>query len=52
MIILSYKPGGRFAELHDIFFGIINSLKNLIQKCFFWPKAKGKLVVSKEPLLY
>lgn len=41
MVILGCKPKGRFTEQHDIFFGIGNSLKNLIpQMNFFWPEAQ------------
>lgn len=45
--MLGCKPIGRFTEQHDIFFGIGNSLKNLIpQMKFFWPEAKGKLHID------
>ncbi|MFV5689231.1 DUF1543 domain-containing protein [Flavobacterium sp. ZT3R25] len=47
MLMLGCKPIGRFTEQHDIFFGIGNSLKNLIpQMKFFWPEAKGKLHID------
>ncbi|WP_394364615.1 DUF1543 domain-containing protein [Flavobacterium gawalongense] len=36
MIILGCTPIGRFAEQHDIFFGIGNSLKNLIPQMIFF----------------
>ncbi len=45
--MLGCKPVGRFTEQHDIFFGIGNSLKNLIpQMKIFWPEAKGKLHID------
>ncbi|MBC7494286.1 MAG: DUF1543 domain-containing protein [Flavobacterium sp.] len=40
MIMLGCRPRGRFTEQHDIFFGIANSLKDLIpQFSNFWPNA-------------
>jgi hypothetical protein len=47
MIILGCTPIGRFTEQHDIFFGIGNSLKDLIpQMKTFWPEAKGQLHID------
>lgn len=47
MIMLGCKPIGRFTEQHDIFFGIGNSLKELIpQMKAFWPEAKGKIHID------
>jgi len=47
MIMLGCKPEGRFTEQHDIFFGIGNSLLELIpQMKAFWPEAKGKIHID------
>ena len=47
MVMLGCTPKGRFTEQHDIFFGIGNSLKNLIpQMKAFWPEAKGKIHID------
>lgn len=47
MIMLGATPKGRFTEQHDIFFGISNSLKDLIpQMIHFWPEAKGKIHID------
>ena len=47
MIMLGCRPKGRFTEQHDIFFGIGNSLKDLIPEMkAFWPEAKGKIHVD------
>ena len=47
MIMLGCRPKGRFTEQHDIFFGIANSLKDLIPEMkAFWPEAKGKIHVD------
>lgn len=47
MILLGCKPIERITEQHDIFFGIGNSLKNLIlQIKTFWPEAKGQLHID------
>lgn len=47
MILVGCKPSGRFIEQHDIFFGIGNSLKELIlQINEFWPEAKGNLHID------
>ncbi|MFH6970827.1 DUF1543 domain-containing protein [Flavobacterium petrolei] len=47
MIMLGCVPEGRFTEQHDIFFGIGNSLKELIPHInLFWPEAKGKIHID------
>ena len=46
-IMLGCKPPGRLTKQHDIFFGIGNSLKELIPPMkFFWKEAKGKIHVD------
>jgi hypothetical protein len=47
MIMLGCRPKGRFTEQHDIFFGIGNSLKELIPNMkSFWPEAKGQIHID------
>jgi hypothetical protein len=47
MLMLGCKPKGRFTEQHDIFFGIGNSLKELVpQMKIFWPEAKGQIHID------
>lgn len=47
MIMLGCKPEGRLTEQHDIFFGIGNSLKELIPSMKnFWKEAKGKIHID------
>lgn len=47
MIMLGCKPKGRFTEQHDIFFGIANSLVDLVEEMkHFWPEAKGKIHID------
>ena len=47
MIMIGCKPKGRFTEQHDIFFGIGNSLADLVpQMKAFWPEAKGKIHID------
>ncbi len=47
MIMLGCKPEGRYTEQHDIFFGIANSLKDLVPEMnLFWPEAKGKIHID------
>lgn len=44
MALLGCKPEGRHTEQHDIFFGIANSIKDLVPEMIaFWPEAKGKI---------
>ena len=47
MVMLGCKPKGRYTEQHDIFFGIGETLKELIpQMKAFWPEAKGKIHID------
>jgi len=47
MIMIGCRPKGRFTEQHDIFFGIGNSLSDLVpQMKAFWPEAKGKIHID------
>jgi len=47
MLMLGCKPKGRFTEQHDIFFGIGESLFELIpQMKAFWPDAKGRIHID------
>jgi len=47
MIMLGCRPEGRCTEQHDIFFGIGNSLKELIPHMkHFWPEAKGRIHID------
>ncbi|MES2417838.1 MAG: DUF1543 domain-containing protein [Bacteroidota bacterium] len=47
MILLGATPNGRNTEQHDVFFGIGNSIKELIPEMIaFWPEAKGKIHVD------
>lgn len=47
MIMLGCKPKGRYTEQHDIFFGIANSLLDLVEEMKqFWPEAKGKIHID------
>ena len=47
MVLLGGKPKGRHTEQHDMFFGIAESLKELIpQFNQFWPEAKGRMHVD------
>ena len=47
MIMLGCRPKGRYTEQHDIFFGIGNSLKDLIPSMnAFWPEAKGQIHID------
>jgi hypothetical protein len=44
MLLIGCTPEGRNIEQHDIFFGIGNSVKELVPDVInFWPEAKGKL---------
>ncbi len=45
--MLGCTPEGRFTEQHDIFFGIGDSLKELVPAMnAFWPEAKGKIHID------
>jgi hypothetical protein len=47
MVLLGCTPPGRLTEQHDIFFGIANSLKELLpQMLAFWPEANGKIHID------
>lgn len=47
MILLGATPKGRNIEQHDIFFGIGNSVKELLPEMLaFWPEANGKIHVD------
>ncbi|GLB53873.1 hypothetical protein NBRC110019_29140 [Neptunitalea chrysea] len=47
MVLLGCTPEGRYTEQHDIFFGIAEELKDLIDDFNeFWPEAKGKLHID------
>lgn len=47
MIMLGCRPKGRFTEQHDIYFGIANSLKELIPSIkSFWPEAKDAIHID------
>lgn len=47
MVMLGCTPKGRYTEQHDIFFGIGNSLKELIPTMKdFWPEAKGRIHID------
>ena len=46
-IILGATPKGRNTEQHDVFFGIAESLKELVPHMKrFWPEAKGKIHID------
>ena len=47
MILLGATPKGRNIEQHDIFFGIGNSIKELLPEIIaFWPEADGKIHID------
>ena len=47
MVLLGCRPNGRLIEQHDIFFGIANSMKELVPEFKkFWPEAKGIMHVD------
>lgn len=47
MITLGATLDGRLTEQHDVFFGIGNSLKDLVPQIkAFWPEAKGKIHID------
>lgn len=47
MVLLGCKPDGRHTEQHDIFFGIANTLKELVPAMRkFWPEANGKIHID------
>ena len=47
MLLIGCTPEGRNIEQHDIFFGIGNSVKDILPGVInFWPEAKGKLHID------
>ena len=47
MLLLGATPPGRHTEQHDIFFGIANSLKELIPDIIkAWPEAKNRIHID------
>ncbi len=47
MVLLGCKPNGRHTEQHDIFFGIAETLKDLVPSIIeSWPEAKGKIHID------
>jgi hypothetical protein len=47
MVLLGCKPAGRHTEQHDVFFGIGETIKDMVPQFIrFWPEAKGKLHVD------
>ena len=47
MILLGCTPTGRNIEQHDIFFGIGNSIKDLVPEIIeSWPEARGKIHID------
>jgi hypothetical protein len=47
MILIGCKPAGRHTEQHDIFFGIGESIKELLPAIKgFWPEAAGKMHID------
>jgi hypothetical protein len=46
-IIIGAEPKGRNIEQHDVFFGIANTLKDLIPEMKdFWPETNGKIHID------
>ena len=44
MLLIGCTPAGRNTEQHDVFFGIANSMQELVPEIVaFWPEAKGKI---------
>ncbi len=47
MVLLGCLPKGRYTEQHDIFFGIGNSLKELVPEMInWWPEAEGDIHID------
>jgi hypothetical protein len=47
MMLLGSKPTGRNTEQHDVFFGIAETLKDLVQPIIeSWPEAKGQIHID------
>ncbi|HEY0668904.1 MAG TPA: DUF1543 domain-containing protein [Sphingobacteriaceae bacterium] len=44
MLLLGCKPKGRHIEQHDVFFGVAESVKDLVPDIIkFWPEANGNI---------
>lgn len=47
MVLLGCKPPGRHTEQHDMYFGIADTLNELVNPMqAFWPEAKGEMHVD------
>ena len=47
MLLIGCKPKGRHTEQHDVFFGIADTVSDLIPEIkAFWPEAKGKMHID------
>lgn len=47
MLLIGCKPEGRHTEQHDVYFGIAESIKELLPELIvFWPEAKGKIHID------
>jgi len=47
MVLVGCKPKGRFTEQHDVFFGIGESLKDLVPHINeFWPETRNKFHID------
>jgi hypothetical protein len=47
MLLLGSTPKGRHIEQHDIYFGIANSLKEMVSSIVaYWPEAQGKIHID------
>ncbi len=47
MLLIGCKPSGRNTEQHDVYFGIGETVNDLIPELIsFWPEAKGKLHID------
>ncbi len=47
MLLIGCKPPGRHTEQHDVFFGIADTVKELIPSIKeFWPEAAGKMHID------
>jgi len=47
MVIIGGKPAGRYTEQHDVFFGVAETLKDLVpQMHAFWPELRNELHID------
>lgn len=47
MVLIGCRPKGRNTEQHDVFFGIAETVKDLLPEIVqFWPEAKGNLHID------